>query len=336
MEKMVCARSVLILLWIIYIQERGFLMANGSLILQFNNKLKSMRRFGQSRHKNKIEIREIAKLTGEKHTNRADGIYSHITYENYKQHVMLFARYLKEDNIGIKNINQITPKIAHKYLEKLQNEKGYRAATIQTKSAAIAKVLNLHCNDINYGLKTKCSELPEKGRKYTNTITDKNRDLKDFMNKTGCRSSESRQIKPEQIKINRKGKVFLDFKSKKEYREMTKGGRGREITEIADIYQSQLLAIKKTAEEKNYDRVWQTVSDSAFKHLNGHQYRREYAQNLYRKKEQEYINKFGYQAKHDYVCRKFKGESYNRKILQEISEQLGHNRIDVVINNYFR
>ena len=43
----------------------------------------------------------------------------------------------------------------------------------------------------------------------------------------------------------------------------------------------------------------------------------------------------GYEAILDYHSRKY-SEHYNRKTLKEVSQQLGHSRIDVVVNNYFR
>lgn len=308
-----------------------------SLIYQFNKKLKSMQKYGNNKHEAKKVVKEVNELFEKNaNTNAANGIFSKITFKNYQNNVMLFAKYIQAEHKEIKNIHQITTQIAHEYLEKLQDEDHYKAATIQTKSAAIAKVLDFRCEDINYNLNKKRSELPSKGRNIrNNTLANKHNNLIDFFKNTGCRRSEAMQITPQQIKTDTSGNIFLDFRSEREYQKMTKGGRGRFITQISEKYQQVLLKIKETAEKNNYTRIWQNVSNSTFQHFNSHAYRREFAQNLYKSLEQEYIDEHGYTAKHDYVCRKY-DESYNREFLKIVSEELGHNRVDVVIDNYFR
>lgn len=310
-----------------------------SLKYKLNKKIDTMWRYKESKHQIKKDIQAIAKLTGEKITNRADGIFSKNTMKGYKDSVMKFASYIQKNHKEIKNIQDISKEDAHEYLEYLYKEKHERPGTIQTRAAGIAKVLNWTTTDINYDLPTKNSVDPIKGRNGTNScFSIKNhQDIIDYVKNTGCRKTEMQLITPDQIKEDKNGHIYLDFLSKREYQVQTKGGRGRIINKISNSYQEVLKKLRKNAKEKNFKTVFQQISKSAFQHANVHQYRREYAQNLYKTLEDNFHSKNGYYAKNDYFCRgKHLGESYNRNFLHQVSEQLGHNRVDVVVNNYFR
>lgn len=310
----------------------------GSLKYQFNKKIDSLWRYKQSKHLNKKFNQYWDKITGNNLTNRADGIYSKKTMETYKDSIMKFSTYIQENFKEIKNINSIEKKHASEYLFKLAKE-GYSPSTIHTRAAAIAKVMDWTTTDINRGLPGKNSLDPSKGRNGTSPhfSIEKHKDLIDFIKNTGCRKCEAQEITPSQIKVNKNGSISIDFNSKREYQVQTKGGRPREITRIDKDYQEILKNMKNKAIEKNYKTLFQDTTSSAFSHANLHQYRREYAQNLYKNLMEEYKQKEGYYPKKDYFCRgKHAGESYVRDILKIVSMELGHNREDVVINNYFR
>lgn len=310
-----------------------------SLKYQLKAKLSDMLSIGESKHQAKKEERELQEMNGEKVTNAAPGIYSYKTYKDYLINAKAFAAYLQENHKEIKKINEIKPDHANEYLKHLWKTKNWRPATIQTKAAAIAKVMGWHCNQINEGLPKKCSAEPQKGRNKVNPhfSIENHGDVIGFISNTGCRKSETMSIMPEQIKKDAKGDVYLDFMSKREYQVMTKGGRARKVTMISKEYQKRMWTIKEEAEKRGYKTIWQNVSESAFQHMEAHSYRREYAQNLYKTLVNKYIDKYGYAPPGNYVCRgKHAGETYNRQILRQVSQQLGHNRCDVVINNYFR
>ena len=311
-------------------------MAN--LKYQLKRQLEHMKCYGQSKHRTKKDIQALAKLTGKSISAvKAPGIYNRDnTYRKYMDTCQKFGDWMKINHSDIKKISQIKKCHAEEYLLQLK-DKGLRAATLQTYAAGIAKVMNWNCKDINRQLPTKRSELPIKGRNGTSKhFSDKtHKDLIEFEKNTGLRPSEARQIIPDQIRIDPKGSVFLDFKSKREWQVMTKGGRGRIITRIKKTYQKILLKIKKTAENNKQKRIWEKYSDSTFHNGNLHQYRRIFAQNTYNDICAEIEEREGYSAILDYHSRKY-DEYYNREALKETSEQLGHSRVDVVINNYFR
>lgn len=294
---------------------------------QFNQVMRSKKRFGQKKHIEK-------KITG-----KTEGIHSYKTYTQYLNSVMKFADYIQKNHSEIKSIKQITNEHAHEYLEHLYKEHDLRPTTIQTYAAAIGKVTGMSIDKFNYNLPTKCSIEPQKGRigntQHINIY--KHEDLTDFTKNTGCRRCEAQSITPHQIRIDERGNVFLDFKENRDWQKQTKGGRPRIITKIPKQYQETLIRIKETAMENNYKTIFENKTNNTFNKIGLHQYRRDYAQNLYKSMSEDYKKLNGYYPKRDYICRsKHAGESYNRRILKEISEQLGHSRVDVVINNYFR
>lgn len=95
------------------------------------------------------------------------------------------------------------------------------------------------------------------------------------------------------------------------------------------------MKIKITTQKLKQKTIWQKYSKSSFQNGNLHQYRRIYAQFTYNSICNEIQEDTGLEPDMDYHSRKY-DEYYNRQALKETSEQLGHSRIDVVINNYFR
>lgn len=309
----------------------------GNLKYQLKRKLNSMKMYGRSKHDEKKDLQVLANLKGENISSvKVNHIFSKSTYKLYMDRTQKFGAWMQEKHPDIKDFNQIKKCHAEEYLLKLK-EQGLRAATLQTYTAALAKVLNCNCNELNKQLPTKRSQTPQKGRKGTSNhfSIENHKDLIEFIKYTGLRASEAKQMSSKQIKIDKDNNVFLDFNSTREYQKMTKGGRGRIITKIRKSYQNVLLKIKETAEKNNYKTIWQKYSSSSFKNGNLHQYRRVYAQSTYNDILNEVREQTGYEAILDYHSRKY-NEHYNRKSLKEVSQQLGHSRIDVVVDNYFR
>lgn len=310
----------------------------GNLKYQLKRQLEKMKSYGQSKHRDKKDMQALSKLTGKSvSTVKAPGIYNKDnTYHKYMDISQKFGEWMQVSYPDIKKITHIKKCHAEEYLLQLKDE-GLKAGTLQTYAAGIAKVMDWNCSDINKKLPTKRSELPTKGRNGTSKhfSEEKHKDLIEFIKNTGLRASEAQQITPAQIKINKNGNVFLDFKSCREFQIMTKGGRGRIIARIRESYQKILLKIKETAEINKQKRIWEKYSNSTFHNGNLHQYRRIFAQNTYNDICAEIEEREGFSAVLDYHSRKY-DEYYNREALKETSEELGHSRIDVVVFNYFR
>lgn len=264
-------------------------------------------------------------------SSKTKGIYSKTTRKTYLQNCIQFARWCK-GNYGIKKINEITYSHANQYLLQQQKE-GKTPATLQTRAAAIAKLLHCTTTDINKGIAGRTSKEPIRGRGKA-PKTDKADGIREFCRNTGCRKEEAAKITPEQIIIKPDGSVELDFSSKKEYRNMTKNGKGRIITKIPKSYQEKLKEIKNTS--KPGEAIFSNLSKNTIKNAQLHSQRRLYAQNLYKTLCKEFKEKYGKEPKEDYICKgKHAGEKYSKTILKQVSLELGHNRLNVVIDNYF-
>src|SRR3712207_9302124 len=96
-------------------------------------------------------------------------------------------------------------------------------------------------------------------------------------------------------------------------------------------YTTLFRSIKITTQKLKQKTIWQKYSKSSFQNGNLHQYRRIYAQFTYNSICNEIQEDTGLEPDMDYHSRKY-DEYYNRQALKETSEQLGHSRIDVVIN----
>ena len=94
---------------------------NGSLLYQINEQLKSLQRFGQSRHEAKLAYRAEQEAKGERwNPATADGIYAYKTFDAYKQTAMEFSAWLKTSHPEVKNLGQIGQEVAVSYLQQRQ------------------------------------------------------------------------------------------------------------------------------------------------------------------------------------------------------------------------
>lgn len=151
--------------------------------------------------------------------------------------------------------------------------------------------------------------------------------LRKFSRATGLRKTEIKTLTPEQIIIKENGEININIKSKRSYQTMTKGGRGRVVTMIQEKYYTSIKELK----EKSTEEVFSNATDNDFNKAGLHQCRREYAQELYNNLTENNTHEINYYPRGLHA-----GEGYNREALKEVSEQLGHTRINVVIQSYFK
>jgi len=304
-----------------------------SLKFQILKRIDSLKNFGQSKKQAQKEQKEMDLLLGIKENSlRAPGIYSKSTCDNYKKHALNFATWerKKHPEKEFKILTNIPNEHIGEWLKE-SIDKGESGYTIRLKAASLAKIMYCHTYDFGIKLPSKRNDRPKIKRSRNEVSYDKhfskenNKDLMDFCDATGLRRSETAQIKPEQIKKDIKGNVILDFKSKKEYRVMTKNGRGRFIHPLHGTY-NIILKAKEKAEKAGQATVFKKIHHA----MDVHSCRRYYAQHKYIEALQ------GLEEKNlDYICRDGSGRRYNKKALRITSENLGHSRLDVVVKNYF-
>lgn len=295
-------------------------------------------------------------------------IFSFNTYQTYWKHVKYFISWLDENYPNV-----TTLKKARRYVnEWLQSrvDEGLSSWTIQTEAKAVGKLFGIKQDDPDYFVPPKRNRSDIK-RSRGDRVRDKhfsvtnNDELIKFCRGTGLRRSELEKLKGghwahiNQVKTeyNRlKNKENLTIKEEKRLKMVEdalmfsnveyfcyvingKGGRSR-LAPIIGPHKNQI--IERIRNTKTEDNVWKHVNSNA----DIHGYRAEYATILYKKIARK-INDIPYDKIHKgtgkryqsevYHCRKDeKGKKLDKKAMLIASKALGHNRIEIIANNYLR
>ena len=162
-------------------------------------------------------------MLGNKPNNlRTYGIHSTSTYNTYKKHALNFAKWERSvhPEKEYKNLETMPPKHVGQWLREsiAMKESGF---TTRLKAASMAKIMGRNSNSFGIVLPSRKNDGPTITRSrnevsYDNHFSEKNNaEIISFSKATGLRRSELEQLKPEQIKIDRKGDVTLDFKDRK-------------------------------------------------------------------------------------------------------------------------
>ena len=303
--------------------------------------------------------------------NGTDGqkIFSFNTYQSYWKHTKYFIAYVKE-----KHPDCTTIKKAKKYVnEWLQTraDQGLSAWTVQLEAKALGKLYGISPEDEDYFNPPKRNREAIK-RSRGDCVRDKhfsvtnNDELIKFCKGTGLRRSELGALKGGDLitreKIEREINHLYGIPQQKRtqidekrlsilldtrlfdsnyyiYVRNGKGGRER-ISPIVGKNAGQI--VERIQNTPDNEKVWQHVHQSA----DIHGYRAEYATAIYRAHARpieeipyDKVNKGtgrGYQSD-VYTCRKDEsGKKLDKKAMLICSKALGHNRIEVVANNYIR
>ena len=327
---------------------------------QAYDKLTNMLRAGEGRSK-KEAIR-----TG---TDR-NKIFSYSTYKTYWKHTKYFISYVKDHHPDCANL-----KHARDYVgEWLQTrvDKGLSAWTVHTEAKALSKLYGITPSDTDY-FKPPERHREDIIRSRVESTSDKhfsktnNAELIKFCKCVGARregltklcgrdlitkeqirqevdrildiSKERSLTKMEQkdLMINKDALLF----TKNDYfvflRE--KGGRER-ISPICGSVADVQAVVERFREREADEKVWRHVHSNA----DIHGYRADYSNRIYRLYERD-IEEIPYKLSKAnrlyqpdvYHCRR--DEKYrclDREAMRLASIALGHNRIDIVANNYLR
>ena len=322
---------------------------------QAYDKLTGMQAFGESKRE--------AVANG---TDR-DKIFSFNTYQTYWKHTKYFIKWIQE-----KHPECTTLKSAKKHVnEWLQTrvDQGLSAYTVQTEAKAIGKLYGIQPDDPEYFNPPK-RERANITRSRGDRVRDQhfsvanNDELIKFCQGTGLRRSELVALKGSDLVTKEQIQKKIEVLESKEgltpgedkqlkmlqdanmfdveyftYVRNGKGGRER-LSPIVGKNAAQIIGrMKDTPKDA---KVWQHVNSSA----DIHSYRSDYAVTIYKQyarsiEEIPYdrVNKgTGKRFQSEvYVCRKDEsGKRLDKKAMLICSKALGHNRIEVVANNYIR
>lgn len=296
-------------------------------------------------------------------------IFSFNTYKSYWKHTKYFIKYIKENHPEC-----TTLKSAKKYVnEWLQTrvDQGLSAWTVQLEAKAMGKLYGISPDDENYFKPPKRNREDIK-RSRGDRVRDKhfsktnNDELIKFCKGTGLRRAELGELRGKDLVTRDQIEVEISQLESRPAAELTpadtkrlemlqdtrlfegdyfthvrngKGGRERMSPIIGPNTEQIVERIKSTPAE---EKVWQHIHQSA----DIHGYRAEYATIIYRAKARaieeipyDRVNR-GTGRKYQsevYTCRKDEaGRKLDKAAMLVCSKALGHNRIEVVANNYIR
>ncbi len=296
-------------------------------------------------------------------------IFSFNTYKSYWKHTKYFIKYIKENHPEC-----TTLKSAKKYVnEWLQArvDQGLSAWTVQLEAKAMGKLYGISPDDENYFKPPKRNREDIK-RSRGDRVRDKhfsktnNDELIKFCKGTGLRRAELGELRGKDLVTREEIEAEISQLESRPTAELTptdtkrlemlqdtrlfegdyfthvrngKGGRERMSPIIGPNTEQIVERIKNTPTE---EKVWQHVHQSA----DIHGYRAEYATIIYKAKARaieeipyDRVNR-GTGRKYQsevYTCRKDEaGRKLDKAAMLVCSKALGHNRIEVVANNYIR
>lgn len=274
---------------------------------QMHCRMEKMKCIGESRD---IAKKEYKEMMGKNPSNRTMGIHSFLSYDAIKQTSIEFIRHLKIEYKSIKDISQIKKDHVEEYLKFRQND-GKAAATISKDMAALNKLFNLTITKKDCGIKNRSYKdiTRSRGPKAHDTkYNPKNyKDQITLAKACGYRRESVLVVTPERV-IWKDG---LPYKIQL----IEKGGKERDATILrGDREKIKEILIGKEKEKPLFTKYTTKIDNHAF--------RREYARNRYK----ELVKEQGAENK-DY-------RGFDSKLLIKVSNDLGHNRLNVTIYNY--
>lgn len=296
-------------------------------------------------------------------------IFSFNTYKTYWKHTKYFIAYIKE-----KHPECTTLKSARKYVGEwlwVRTDQGLSAWTVQIEAKALGKLYGIAPDDKDYFTPPKRNREDIK-RSHGDKVRDRhfsklnNDELIKFCRGTGLRRSELKELRGKDLETrvqieaeisrieaipesqrtpgdtSRLGMLQDTRMFQEEYFTHVRSGKGGRERYSPIVGKNAEQIIKRIKDTPLEEKVWQHIHQCA----DIHGYRAEYATAIYKAyaraiKEIPYdrVNKGTgkrYQSQ-VYTCRKDEaGKKLDKAAMLVCSKALGHNRIEVVANNYIR
>ena len=267
-----------------------------SLKYQITQALINQKRFGESRHKAKQE-------QGVKFGQAVDGIFSYKTMKVYLDEAVRFVNWVKE-NYKVKTLEE-AKKYVGEYLEE-GKERKLSAWTLKLQRSALRKAFQDPelAKEVQLPDRRKENIVRSRGDavRDKNFSEERNKDLITFAKATGLRRRGLSEIRARDI-FEREGRLFVAVREK--------GGRYREAPVLQEYTETvREIVSKKDSEDKIFEKVHSCIDI--------HSYRREYAQELYR----------------EITGQEYDAKNKDEEALMQVSEALGHSRLDVVTRHY--
>lgn len=304
-----------------------------------------------------------------------DKIFSYNTYESYFKHCKYFANYIRENHPDCTTL-KASKKYVNEWLQARvdqvdKNGKRLSAWTITLEREALGKLYGIKPDDPNF-FKAPQRHRADIIRSRGDAVRDRhfstanNDEFIKFCRGTGCRRNIMEKLEGRDLITraeiekrieNLKSKEKLTEADIKELNNLVdavqqfpdqdyflhhrrdKGGRDRYAPIIGN---NSNQIVKRMRETAPHEKVWQHVPSNA----DIHGYRGDYATAIYKMYARP-INEIPYDRVNKgtnrryqsgvYTCRKDEaGKKLDKNAMLKASKALGHNRIEVVANNYIR
>lgn len=284
-----------------------------SLMKQINNRVNDMKLFGVSKHLHLKKINEDRQAQGMNKAKSTGELHSYRSAKMAKDTAKQAARWIRENYPGVKDIGDIKKAHVQAYADYLVAEKELSPSTIHSYIWGITKVADIKSGEIKKPPRRYKDFDKNKNDKTTEAAKEEYKDVIKFIKATGLRRSEIKDLEKKQIHKGDFGKVQILVPKGSG----SKANRPRVINVI----------------NKNKDFVLSMASRiEEFSHIpadvHTHFYRREFAAEAYK-----YAMESGFMTGDSYT-RQSDNKTFDKGALQEVSKQLGHNRLDVVVRNY--
>ena len=288
--------------------------------------------FGQSKYQAKLE----SYRQGNK--GKVKGIYSKKTMSDYKKVGEQFQSWSKTKGYNFKSLTDVSDNHILQYLKERQDT-GKSSWTISKDLSALNKIFNRELSKKGTDLKSRKNSNIKNNRGFANnyrsSVYMKNKELTNFISATGIRRQSVTVISPADAIRDKQGTVIG-------FSVIEKGGKARNCY-IIKSKQEAITSFVDNHQSKNGNKpFWKKVD----KNLNTHWYRAEYAKALYndlvssQTSGKDYFNgyrDFFVNSSRLALATKGHGQTtkgYDTECLGVVSQNLGHNRIDVVYSNY--
>ena len=297
---------------------------DGNIKQQLQRKIDALTRFGEKKIKD-----------DKTNPNRAEGIHSIKTCESYRATARLFGDYLKQEHV--RDIGDITREHVQGFMHTRENLSPY---TYSRELSAINKMLDTRYTVRDFDMRGRSHHNIENNRGLARSDTSealRNRQALEFVHACGMRRSSIDRVTPADFLRDNSGKcigVHL----------LEKGGRERNAV-ILEQYRDRITQQVDSAIQNT--GLYSPFIREPDHNANPHYYRAEYARELYsdlqqaREEGRDYYNnmreQFINEDNYIHACGRYKDEyvrGYERDTMAEVSQNLGHNRIDVVLYHY--
>ena len=287
--------------------------------IQLNKKLDEKLAIGTSRHEAKKAYQE--KHPGEKNKSKTEKIHSIGTANTYRQSINEFGDWLRDNKPDVwntKNLDAVDKATIYEYL-KGKEEKGIAATSISRDISALNKILDRGLSKAEGGLEKRSMAKITRSRNETNAKLTPSLKVKNQQQITIARATGLRRC--EILKIEKKDFIKSPNGTITGLWTVGKGGKLR-IATVLEKHREEVKSIYQNMPQNGH--VFNYYSGR----IDNHSYRAEYCSNRYL----EVMKHRELQGKDTTVD--YKG--YCSGALKTITQDMGHNRISVMMGHYLR